>query len=137
MLMCRGCNTRFESGREACPSCGRRAKTHAVDDGASDSGHPPMTSLPVARPGDNEDSGDIDEDGIQVELDESVMETEREEVVVRSRPPKPPKPAPRAPVPAPAPPPPSHPPPASLPPPASPQSGVDVVSPANESSEYT
>ena len=129
MLMCRGCNTRFESGREACPSCGRRAKTHAVEDGASDSGLPPMTTLPAARPGDTGDSGDIDEDGIQVELDESVMETEKEEVVV-SRPPKPkPAPAPRTPVPAP-PPPPS---PASLvlprrpkPKPAAPQLSLDA-----------
>jgi hypothetical protein len=105
MLMCRGCNTRFDSGREACPSCGRRAKTHAVEDGASDSGHPPMTVLPAARPGDSEP--DVDTDGIEVELDESVMETEKEEVVV-SRPPKPSKPVPapasRAPAAAPAPP---------------------------------
>ena len=25
MLVCRACNTRYENGREACPSCGRRS----------------------------------------------------------------------------------------------------------------
>ena len=39
-MLCRGCNTRYPSGRETCPSCGRRAKTHGVEDGASDSGLP-------------------------------------------------------------------------------------------------
>jgi hypothetical protein len=106
-MLCRGCNTRYASGRDACPSCGRRAKTHGIEDGASDSGLPP--ALPPADDSQSrhEISGrDDDEHGIHVELDESVMETEKEEVVVRKRPPKPV----RAPVREPAVPPPPPPP---------------------------
>jgi hypothetical protein len=68
MLICRGCNTRFETGRENCPSCGRRAKTHAVDASASDSG----SGLPPAPPAPDE----LEEEpgGIDVELDESVID---------------------------------------------------------------
>lgn len=97
MLICRGCNTRFENGREACPSCGRRAKTHAVD-ASSDSGSGLPPPPPVREP---------EEEGIELEIDESVIdepgggyepeidELDQEEVVpVRARPIPTPKPAP-------------------------------------------
>ena len=31
MLVCHACNTRFDEGEAACPSCGRRASEHAAD----------------------------------------------------------------------------------------------------------
>jgi hypothetical protein len=58
MLLCRGCGTRFETGLEACPSCGRRAKTHAVEAGASDSGLPPAAGPPA---GEEPDELEIDD----------------------------------------------------------------------------
>jgi hypothetical protein len=38
MLLCRVCNTRFEDGARACPSCGRRASETAVDAGSTGPG---------------------------------------------------------------------------------------------------
>jgi hypothetical protein len=88
-MLCRGCNTRYPNGRETCPSCGRRAKTHGIEEGASDSGLPPPS---LSNDDSRGRSGrDDDDHGIQVELDESVLDTEKE-VVVR----KPPKPSPPA-----------------------------------------
>jgi hypothetical protein len=52
MLVCRACNTRYENGRPACPSCGRRSSRNAAESG--DSGPlPPSSPL---------DSGEIDLD---------------------------------------------------------------------------
>ena len=49
MLVCHACNTRFDEGEAACPSCGRRASEHAADvDAVTASG--PGASLPPARP---------------------------------------------------------------------------------------
>jgi hypothetical protein len=104
MLICRGCNTRYQSGRTQCPSCGRSAKTHAVESNA-DSG----SSLPPMKPNPEETvrGDDIDAGlGVDVEVDDSVIEDddgpeleepEKEEVIpVRTR-------SAPAPVPAPAP----------------------------------
>jgi hypothetical protein len=108
-----------------CPSCGRRAKTHAVEDGASDSGLPPM---PKHESSSGDSSGQMDPDGIRVELDESIMETEKEDVVVRSRATKPkPKPPTRAPAPAPPPPAPPMAMPRRRPKPAAPQLSLDAA----------
>ena len=49
MLMCHACNTRFEEGVGACPSCGRRASEHAVEVGATTAGALGST-LPPAHP---------------------------------------------------------------------------------------
>lgn len=93
MLICRGCSTRFESGRPQCPICGRNAKAHAVEANASDSGSslPPMPANPDATlKGLDVDIDDsvIDDDGPEIE------EPEKQEVIpVRTRP---------APAPAPA-----------------------------------
>jgi hypothetical protein len=90
MLMCRGCSTRFESGRSHCPSCGRPARTHAVDASASDSG----SGLPPPPP--------LEEEGLDLEVDESVLDerepvveepARQEEVPVRTRPAPTPSPA--------------------------------------------
>ncbi len=60
MLVCRACNTRFDAGMTACPSCGRRAADHAADAGASGSG-----LLPQATP--------VDQDAeIDLELEDAV-----------------------------------------------------------------
>jgi hypothetical protein len=101
MLICRGCNTRYQSGRTQCPSCGRPAKTHAVESNAdSGSSLPPMPANP------EETARGVDA-GVEIDLDDSVIEDddgpeiepEKEEVIpVRTRS----APAP-APVPAPAP----------------------------------
>lgn len=73
MLMCRGCTTRYANGRSHCPSCGRPARTHAIDV-ASDSG----SGLPPPPPPPDETSMD-DLGGIQHQPDESVIE-ERDEL---------------------------------------------------------
>ena len=53
MLLCRACNTRFEDGLKACPSCGRRASEAAVDAGSTGSGlkaaSAPSGALPPAQ----------------------------------------------------------------------------------------
>jgi hypothetical protein len=95
MLICRGCNTRFESGRSQCPSCGRPAKTHAVEaNSESGSSLPPMPPNPEAtRAGvevDIDDSVIDDDDGPEIE------EPMKEEFPVRTRP----APAPVVPAPA-------------------------------------
>jgi hypothetical protein len=98
MLMCRGCSTRFDSSRQACPSCGRPAKLHAVEANASDSG----SGLPPPPPVPEDDLGaDLDLGGPMLEEDPPELEVpEKEEVApLRSRParapvsPRPPKPA--------------------------------------------
>ena len=97
MLICRGCSTRFESGRSQCPICGRNAKTHAVEANASDSGSslPPMP----ANPEETTSGLDVDIDDSVIDDDDTeIEELEKEVIPVRSRP----APAP-APVAAPAP----------------------------------
>ncbi|MEM7410563.1 MAG: hypothetical protein AAF430_10055 [Myxococcota bacterium] len=44
MLLCKACNTRFQEGKSACPSCGRRAFATIPD-----SGRPEPERLPVAE----------------------------------------------------------------------------------------
>lgn len=44
MLMCKACNTRFGLGIKVCPSCGRRAATHASETTSSGSGESPLSS---------------------------------------------------------------------------------------------
>ncbi|HXK23450.1 MAG TPA: hypothetical protein VMS55_12320, partial [Myxococcota bacterium] len=82
MLLCRGCSTRYESGRSLCPSCGRPAKTHAVDM-SSDSG----SSLPPALPpppDEPDEPGEIDapaeREGVEVELDDAVIDEPEDEI---------------------------------------------------------
>jgi hypothetical protein len=106
MLMCRGCNTRFESGRSQCPSCGRPAKTHAVEMSASDSG----SSLPPMPANPEETTGGLRKTraGVELDIDDSVIEDddgpeieepEKEEVIpVRSRPAPAPTPEPARPA---------------------------------------
>jgi hypothetical protein len=73
MLLCRGCGTRFEKGLESCPSCGRRAKLHAVDAGASDSGLPPAAGAVEEEPEELEvDEPTISED-VEIEEPEPVV----------------------------------------------------------------
>jgi hypothetical protein len=104
MLHCRGCNTRFASGRSQCPSCGRPAKTHAVEANA-DSG----SSLPPMPPNPDETTAGnvarVGAAGVDIEIDDSVIEDddgpeieepEKEVIPVRTR-------SAPAPVPAPAP----------------------------------
>lgn len=76
MLLCRGCGTRFETGLEACPSCGRRAKTHAVDAGASDSGLPPAAGPPAGEEPDELEIDEptiADEPEVEIEIDDPVV----------------------------------------------------------------
>jgi hypothetical protein len=47
MLMCKACNTRFGHGIQVCPSCGRRAATHAAEATSSGSGEGPLPSSEV------------------------------------------------------------------------------------------
>ena len=47
MLMCKACNTRFGLGIKVCPSCGRRAATHAAETTSSGSGESPLSSSGV------------------------------------------------------------------------------------------
>ena len=47
--MCHACNTRFEEGEGACPSCGRRVSEHAVVVEATTAG-PVGAKLPPAHP---------------------------------------------------------------------------------------
>jgi hypothetical protein len=86
MLLCRGCSTRYENGRSQCPSCGRPARTHAVDI-ASDSGSglPPAPPPPPDEP--DEPEAHDEREGVELELDDSVihepedeLEPEKEEV---------------------------------------------------------
>jgi hypothetical protein len=109
MLLCRGCGTRFETGQEACPSCGRRAKTHAVEAGASDSGLPPAAGAP-ADEDSAEDSDELEPDELEVDEPTIADEPEIEEPVPVREPIPVPIPAPRraskkaaAPAPEPAP----------------------------------
>jgi len=108
MLICRGCSTRFDSGRPHCPSCGRPAKLHAVEANASDSG---SALLPPAPPPQDDSSGPGTDLGVDLEVDESVIEEnppdieepEKEEAPVRARTAPPPTPTPTpTPIPAPA-----------------------------------
>ena len=64
MLLCHACNTRFEDGSRACPSCGRRASEHATEAVATGPGSSGSTGpLPP--------SGRLEKDvGIDLELDE-------------------------------------------------------------------
>jgi hypothetical protein len=104
MLLCRGCGTRFESGREACPSCGRRAKTHAVDAGASDSGLPPVG---VAPDKDEPDEVELEANAVVEKADVDDTPAVRTPIPAPIRPPTPAAsrvaaPAPAAPAAAPA-----------------------------------
>jgi len=64
MLVCKSCNTRFGSTMQACPSCGRRAADHAVEESAA-TGRPqeasPLPLRPIAAKQD---------DNLEVELEE-------------------------------------------------------------------
>ena len=55
MRLCRACNTRFEGGLRACPSCGRRAADFATDAGSTGPGFSAGTTgpLPPAEPLDD------------------------------------------------------------------------------------
>ncbi len=107
MLMCRGCGTRFETGLEACPSCGRRAKTHAVDASASDSGLPPAAGAP-ANEESAEEPDELEPDLLEVDDATIADEVEIEDPVSVPAPIPAPIPAPsraakKAAVPAPEP----------------------------------
>lgn len=41
MLVCRACNTRYDPGTRACPSCGRKSSSNASDSSSGDSGRLP------------------------------------------------------------------------------------------------
>jgi hypothetical protein len=86
MLMCRACNTRFDTGAHACPSCGRRAAEHAVEAGApTGATNPDMTPLPPATPMSIVD--EMDEGG-QVDMDVEVevgLELGEDSIVQRRR----------------------------------------------------
>ena len=102
MLLCKACNTRFEDGRSACPSCGRRVFASLKDAPKTSDGDPPPLS-PSSNIDDQTtpereiDLGEVDVLAEAVEP-EAAEELKREVAVA----PRPPAPAPR-PVPAPAP----------------------------------
>ena len=60
MLMCKACNTRFGHGIKVCPSCGRRAATHAVETSSSGSADSPLS---VSDP----------DMGVDLELDDDIV----------------------------------------------------------------
>lgn len=91
MLLCKACNTRFEDGRSACPSCGRRIFTSVKGD-APKSGEPDLLPLP---PGS---SGEIPNPAVDLELGEVdvLAEAVEPEVADELKPEPPPRPKPRA-----------------------------------------
>jgi predicted nucleic acid-binding Zn-ribbon protein len=67
MLLCKACNTRFEDGRSACPSCGRRVFA-SVPEGPKHS-EPDHLPPPSASRTADEDDSDLEVD-VDVELGE-------------------------------------------------------------------
>jgi hypothetical protein len=45
MLVCRACNTRYDSNKAACPSCGRRSSRNATESAADSGPLPPSAPL--------------------------------------------------------------------------------------------
>jgi len=70
MLLCKACNTRFQPGRSACPSCGRKSFTR-ITESARDAG--PQSALPrPTRPA----GGDTDNDASDTEVDLELHEVD-------------------------------------------------------------
>src|SRR5262245_41289931 len=68
MLLCKACNTRFEDGRTACPSCGRRIFASVKGDAAA---KPPETEpLPLAAGAGKTAKGDNSVTDVDLELAE-------------------------------------------------------------------
>lgn len=59
MLVCRACNTRYDRGKAACPSCGRRSSRNATES-AGDSGPLPPSAALAPDP----DAIDLDESAV-------------------------------------------------------------------------
>jgi hypothetical protein len=114
MLLCKACNTRFEDGRSACPSCGRRVFASLKDAPKTSDAEPPpfagSSGLDAegdeTRPERDIDLGEVDVLAEAVEPD-AAAELKREVPVmprpVAPPPPTPSPPAPRVEVPKPAP----------------------------------
>lgn len=73
MLLCKACNTRFQPGRSACPSCGRKSFTR-ITESARDAGERGALPLPTAAPGDAgseaSDTPDTSDTEVDLELHE-------------------------------------------------------------------
>lgn len=62
MLLCKACNTRFQPGRSACPSCGRKSFTR-ITESARDAGAHGALPLPTPPPADaGNEASDTDVD---------------------------------------------------------------------------
>ena len=72
MLVCRACNTRYENGMRACPSCGRKSAGNLAESGPGDSGRlPPSAASKRSR--QKTKSRSASASGSQIELDESAV----------------------------------------------------------------
>jgi hypothetical protein len=70
MLVCRACNTRYENGMGACPSCGRKSANNLADSSPGDSGRlPPSAAAKRSRQRAKSPS----QPRSQIELDESAV----------------------------------------------------------------
>jgi predicted nucleic acid-binding Zn-ribbon protein len=84
MLLCKACNTRFEDGRSACPSCGRRVFASVSDGPRSDgAGHRPLSpSSALATPSGQADESVLATPSAQAHDTEVDLDLEEVEVTV-------------------------------------------------------
>jgi hypothetical protein len=105
MLLCKACNTRFEDGRSACPSCGRRVFASLKDSPKAGEGEPPPLS-PSSNMEPDETRPEREIDLGEVDVLAEAVEPEAAEELKREVYAAPRAPAPRAtaspPAPAPA-----------------------------------